>query len=421
MLPRRRPSEWLQIVRLLGTRIGEARLAQTAASLTFTSLVSLVPLFALAFALFTAFPAFRELQHALQQRFADALLPPQMAVTVLRHLDEFAAKAKSLGALGIAGLVLAATSMLLTVDRALNTIWRTARPRPLAQRVLVYWAALTLGPLLLGAALTASGALLAVNHGWLHQLRGGADLLLTLASWLLMGGAFGALYRYVPNTEVRWRDALVGGVAAAIAFELAGRAFAWYIASVPTYTVVYGTFATLPLFLLWIDWSWMVVLLGAMLAATLPLWRVRARLERPRAGADFALALRVLRALDDARAAPCAGLELYALAAALRCDPLRLPPLLDALAAIGWVGRVVARPPRWALLVDPRTTPATALIDRLLLDQALIARSAPALDAALRALLAADARNQPLQRLLHATPAHDAVAHDTLNNALTPR
>ncbi len=409
MLPRRRPSEWLQIVRLLGARVGDVRLAQTAASLTFTSLVSLVPLFALAFALFTAFPAFHELQHTLQQRFADALLPPHIATTVLRHLDEFAAKAKSLGALGIAGLVLAATSMLLTVDRALNSIWRTARPRPLAQRVLVYWAALTLGPLLLGAALTVSGALLAVDHGWLRQLHGGADVLLTLASWLLTGSAFGALYRYVPNTEVRWRDALAGGIAAAVAFDLAGRAFAWYIASVPTYTVVYGAFATLPLFLLWIDWSWMVVLLGAMLAAALPLWRVRARVERPAAGADFVLALRVLRALADARGTPRAGLEMYALAAVLRCDPLRLPPLLDVLETLGWLGRVAGRPPRWALLVDPRTTPAAALIDRLLLDHALTRRTAPPLEAPLDALLAADAREQPLQELLYAAPRNDAL------------
>jgi membrane protein len=409
MLPRRRPFEWFQIVRLLGTRFGDLRLAQTAASLTFTSLVSLVPLFALAFALFTAFPAFRELQHALQQRFADALLPPQMATTVLHHLDEFAAKAKSLGALGIAGLVLAATSMLLTVDRALNAIWRTARPRPLAQRVLVYWAALTLGPLLLGAALTASGALLAADHGWLRQLHGGADVLLTLASWLLMGSGLGALYRYVPNTEVRWRDALAGGVAAAAAFDLAGRAFAWYIASVPTYTVVYGAFATLPLFLLWIDWSWMVVLLGAMLAASLPLWRVRARVERPAAGAAFVLALRVLRALDDARAAPQAGLDLYALAAALRCDPLRLPPLLDTLEALGWLGRVSGRPPRWALLVDPHTTTAAALIDRLLLDHALTLHTLPPLDAPLRALLDSNAREQSLHSLLHAAADNDAL------------
>ena len=409
MLSRRRVAEWFQIVRLLGTRFSDVRLAQTAASLTFTSLVSLVPLFALAFALFTAFPAFRELQQALQQHFADALLPPAMAATVLRHLDEFAAKAKSLGALGIAGLVLAATSMLLTVDRALNAIWRTARPRPLAQRVLVYWAALTLGPLLLGAALAASGALLAADHGWLHQLRGGADMALTLASWLLVGAAFGALYRYVPNTEVCWRDALAGGIAAAVAFELAGRAFAWYIASVPTYTVVYGAFATLPLFLLWIDWSWMVVLLGAMLAAALPLWRVHARLERPAAGDDLLLALRVLRALDDARAAPRAGLELYALAFTLRCDPLRLQPLLDALETLGWLGRVAGRPPRWALLVDPRQTPAAALLDRLLFNQSLAARTVPPLDAPLLRLLGADAHAQPLQRLLHAADDNDAL------------
>ena len=402
--------ESIEIVRLLLRRFGDARLAQTAASLAFTSLVSLVPLVALGFALFTAFPAFHHLQLALQQRFAQALLPPAIADTVLRHLDQFAAQAKGLGAMGIAGLVVLATTMLLTVDKALNAIWRTARPRPLAHRVLLYWTALTLGPLLIGGALAASGTLLAAHQGWMHRrLDHGADVALGAASWLLSVLAFGALYRYVPNTEVRWRDALSGGLLAALGFALAGRAFAWYIDSVPTYTVVYGAFAALPLFLLWLDWSWMVVLLGALLAATLPLMRVRARPEVPGAGADFVLAVRALRRLDATRQAPPAGLGLLELAAALRCDPLRLQPLLDALEDIGWIARLAARPLRWALLVDPQHTPIAALVDRLLLQRDSARRLAPQLDALLGSALDAHV----LQQLLDSTP-HDAGQHGSL-------
>jgi membrane protein len=364
-------------------RFGQERLAQTAGSLTFTTLISMVPLLAVGLSLFSAFPAFHAMQDHLQQRFAHALLPPNIAETVFGYLNQFAAKAKSLGAAGVAGLVFLATSMMLTVDKALNAIWRTARPRPLAQRVLLYWAGITLGPLVLGAGLAASAALMASHRGWLHHIPGGAGVLLTLVSWAFMGTAIGALYRFVPNTEVKWRDALAGGVFAAIGFDLAGRAFAWYVASVPTFTAVYGTFATLPIFLMWIYWSWMVVLLGAMLAAFLPLLRVHALPRQAVAGGDFLLVLKLLRLLGAARKAPDAGRETLALARSLHCDPLHLQPLLNKLEGIGWIGRITPagrrKAVRWALLIDPEQTPIAALVDVLLLNHDAAAKVSPLL------------------------------------------
>ena len=370
---------------LLWRRFARERLSQTAASLTFATLVSLVPLLALAFSVFTAFPAFRHLQTYLQDDVSHALLPPEIATTVLRHLDGFAAKAKSLGALGVGGLVFVSTTMMLTVDRALNAIWRTARPRPLAQRVLVYWAAITLAPLTLAAGLAASAALVATHRGWLHQWHGADSVVLTLLAWALMAGGLGALYRYVPNTEVKWRDALAGGLFAAIGFDLAGRAFAWYIASVPTFTVIYGAFATLPIFLLWINWSWTVVLLGAMLAAVLPLVRLRVRPHAAEAGSDLLLALQIARQLDHARQAPRPGRSGLELARALHRDPLALQSPLHALEALGWIGHVApaGRDPRWALLVDPASTALAPLLDRLLLDAREARGVAPGLAAAI--------------------------------------
>ena len=402
MRPRYRPPDIPQSLRLLLKRFGEERLAQTAGSLTFTTLISMVPLLAVGLSIFTAFPAFHRMQEHLQQQFAHALLPQNIAETVFRYLNQFAAKAKGLGAVGVAGLIFLATSMMLTVDKALNAIWRTARPRPLAQRVLLYWAGITLGPLVLGTGLAASTALMAAHRGWMRQIPGGTGVLLTLLSWGFMGTALGALYRFVPNTEVKWRDALTGGIFASVGFDLAGRAFAWYVASMPTFTAVYGTFATLPIFLMWIYWSWMVLLLGAMLAAFLPLLRVRALPPPTGAGADFLLALRLLRQLALARSAPECGRDTLALARSLRLDPLRLQPLLNALEGVGWIGRVApggrSKGVRWALLVDPAQTPVAALVDVLLLDHAAASQVSPLL----AQLVSDEERALTLERLLAA-------------------
>lgn len=373
--------ELMHSVSVVRKRFAQDRLAATAASLSFTSLISMVPLLAVAFALFTAFPAFQKVEIHLQQRFAHALLPPEIASTVFRYLNAFAAKAKELGAVGVAGLAVLATSMMLTVDGALNAIWRTPRPRPLAQRVLLYWAGVTLGPLAMAGTMASSVALMAAHRGWTRAIPGGIGLVLTLLAWVLLGVALTGLYRFVPNTDVRWRDAAAGAAVAVLGLFAAGRALAWYLAVVPTYTAVYGTFAALPIFLLWIDWSWVVVLLGAVFAASLPALRLGARPQPDHPGSRLLLALRVLRLLDRARAAPDPGLDLAHLTTALRCDPLELQPVLGLLESLGWAGRVMAPSGvRWALLVDPARTPAGALLDAALLDPRAAARAgAPAL------------------------------------------
>ena len=273
-------------LRFIGRRLSQERITQTAASLTFTTVISLVPLLAVMLALFTAFPAFDEMRERLQAWFAQALLPPNIAEAVFGYLNQFAEKAAGLGAAGVAGLLVTATTLLLTVDRSLNLIWRTSRPRPFLQRVILFWAWLTAGPLLMAFALGQLSLAAALSSGWLGVIPGGTALVGTLLSWLVMGCMLAVVYRVVPNTDVLWRDALVGGVLAAVAFNLASRVFAWYIGRLPTYAAVYGTFATLPLALIWIYWSWLVVLGGAIVSAWLPALRAGVMAATAPAGGD---------------------------------------------------------------------------------------------------------------------------------------
>ena len=132
-------------------------------------------------------------------------------------------------------LLFTALALMLTIDRTLNGIWRVRKPRPIAQRVLVYWAALTLGPLRWAVSLSLTSYALCASRGVVDALPGGLALALDVLDFALPTLAIAALYRYVPNTDVRWRHALAGGVFAAIGFELAKRGLAWYLKSVPGY------------------------------------------------------------------------------------------------------------------------------------------------------------------------------------------
>lgn len=409
MRPRALRPDVLRLLRPLRERFEQCRLAQTAGSLTFTTLISLVPLVAVGLSLFTAFPAFRHMEQHLQQRLAGTVLPPRLATTVLGYLNAFAQRAAGLGAAGVAGLALSATSLMLTVDRALNGIWFTARPRPLGQRVLLYWAAATLGPLAMGSTLAVSWAALASRHGLLHHMPGAASAFLTLLSWMFVALALAALYRFSPNADVRWPDALGGAALAAVGFGLAGRVFTWYVGSAANFTAVYGTFAALPMFLMWIYCSWMVVLLGAMVAAHLPLLRLHVQAQPRGPGSEFLLALRLLRQLEQCRGADGAGRDILALGSGLRCDPLHLRPLLDLLERLGWVGRVAPTPRhhsvRWALLVDTHQARAQPLLDALVLDHRAASASSLRLAHALEPIWKDLSLHELLQRDAPVPPA----------------
>jgi len=268
-------------------------------------------------------------------------------------------------------LVVAALALMLTIDRTLNGIWRVRKPRPIAQRVLVYWAAVTLGPLVLGVSLSLTSYALSASKGIVGAMPGGLSFLFTVLQFLLLGVGMASLFHYVPNTKVRWQHALAGGVFVSAGFEFAKRALGWYLTSVPTYANVYGAFATVPILLIWIYLGWVIVLLGAVIAAYAPSLQMRV-VRRPAVpGYRFQLVVGMLGELARARALDTHGLSAPQLSETLRTDPLQIEPLLDILVEIDWLGRLEEEgSPRYVLLCDPATTLAQPLLARVLLDPA---------------------------------------------------
>lgn len=370
---------WKTALATLRDRFREERLGVTASSLTFTTVLALVPLLTVMLAAFTAFPIFGKLQEVLQRWLFESLVPESISKQVLGYLTQFASKASRLGAVGIGFFVVTALALILTIDRTLNGIWRVPRLRPLGQRLLMYWAALTVGPMVLAASLALTGTVTAASAGWLGSvLPHGLALLFDSLGLVVLAGGMAVLYRFVPNTPVRWRHAWVGGGLVALCLEGAKFLLTLYLVQVPTYSLIYGTFATVPILLIWIYVAWGVVLFGAVFTASLPtlvaLGNGGARRELG-AGAPFQLAVEALQALAAAQSTPGLGLPTAVLAQRLAVPEARLAPVLDTLAALEWTGQVgvaaaPAAEPRWVLLADPVTTPLAPLVQRLLLNQA---------------------------------------------------
>jgi membrane protein len=362
---------WFETLRTLRLRFREDRLGLTAGSLTFTTLIALVPLLTVMLAVFSAFPMFGSFRAALEKYFLQSLVPDAIAKPVLGALTQFAAKASRLGSVGLVALLFSAIMLMLTIDRTLNAIWRVRTPRPIAQRVLVYWAAITLGPLVLGVSLSLTSYALSASSGWVGALPGSLAVLLGVLQFVLLLGAMAGLFHYVPNTLVLWRHAFAGALFVAIGFEIAKRGLAWYVQSVPTYSAVYGAFATVPIFLVWIYLGWVIVLLGAVVAAYAPSLQMRVVRRAPSPGDRFALAVALLHELSAARSGSRHGLSIGDLAQRLRTEPLQIEPILDLLVEIDWAARLdEAGAQRHVLLCEPSTTPAAPLVTRLLLEPA---------------------------------------------------
>jgi membrane protein len=365
---------WLHAIRTLRERFREDRLGLTASSLTFTTTIALVPLITVALAVFTAFPMFAKFQDVLQKWLIESLVPDNIARQVLGYLNQFAGKASKLGVVGLLALLGTALALVFTIDRTLNNIWRVRTARPFAQRVLIYWAALTLGPVLLALSLSMTSYALSFSKGLVSGLPGGVSLLLNVLQFVLVAAGMASTFRFVPNTHVRWGHAWIGGVFVSLGMELAKRGLALYVSSVPTYSVVYGAFATLPILLIWIYVVWVIVLLGAALTAYLPSLLAGGTLRRLPHGWRFQISLEVVQLLERVRTLEAKGLTLEQLCSALHVDPLRLEPLLQTLIAFDWVGqlREVLQPgaeARYVLLVDPDSTPLEPLLSAWLVER----------------------------------------------------
>jgi membrane protein len=364
---------WKSTALTLRERFREDRLGLTASSLTFTTTIALVPFITVALAVFTAFPMFAKFQVVLQKWFIESLIPDNIARQVLGYLTQFAGQASKLGVAGVAILFVTALALILTIDRTLNGIWRVRQPRPFGQRVLVYWSAVSLGPLLLGISLTTTSYVISASKGVVGAMPGGVQLLLDMLQFFLMAGGMAAMYHYVPNTQVKWGHAWTGGLFVAAGFEVAKTLLTVYLGKVPTYSVVYGAFATVPILLIWIYVAWVIVLLGAVITAYLPSLLTGLERRARSHGLQFQLALETLQQLDRVRASEVKGLTMQQLAQGLRVDALQLEPVLEILCTLDWIGLLREELPgeaaRYVLLANPDTTPLAPLLDELLLRQ----------------------------------------------------
>ena len=248
----------------------EERLPQAAGGLTFTMVMSMVPLLALSFALFARIPALHAAGDAIREHLLRGLLPDGIARTVLKHLAQFAGNTGGLTQVGFALLLVSALALLMSVETTLNRIWQVKKPRPLLGRLGLYLGMLLTGPVLIGASLWAASYLAAASSGLPVARPGWLPHALNIGPMVLSAAGFACLFRFVPHTVVRWRDAIAGGLLAGVAFELGKQGFAIYLANVPTYRTIYGAFAPLLAFLLWVYYSWLVTLAAALLSASLP-------------------------------------------------------------------------------------------------------------------------------------------------------
>jgi membrane protein len=280
------PPLWLRqsgrFVQAVTHRFDEDRCSRVAGALSYTTVLALVPLTAVAVVMVSVFPAFQPLIEAVQ-KFILSNFVPDAGAAVSKYLDQFARNAGKLTVWGIGFLVLTSLMVMATIEHAFNDIWHVrARRRPLP-RLLAYAALLALGPVLIGLSLSITSYIVSLPYfsktGALGGLR--ASLLGGLPP-LFELGAFVLLYAVVPNVRVRLRHALIGGLVTMLLFELAKRGFAWFVLSVSTYRLLYGALAALPIFFIWIYLSWVVILAGAVVTAMLPQWGARA-FHAPRA------------------------------------------------------------------------------------------------------------------------------------------
>ena len=254
----------------VGRRVMEDRCFQVAAGLTFTTLLSLVPLIAVVLSVSSKLPAFDQWSDSLQHFVTRNFLPDVGRRLIRVQITEFTANAAQLTAIGLVFLGVTTLSLMLGIDETFHRLFRVERRRTIVHRVLIYLGALCVVPLLVGASISITSWLVAESLGLLGQPHWVSVSVLRAVPFVFTCIAFTLVYKLLPNCRVETRHALAGGLIAALAFELAKLGFAFYVTHFPTYTMIYGAFAVIPIFLLWVYVSWVVVVLGATLTAILP-------------------------------------------------------------------------------------------------------------------------------------------------------
>lgn len=278
-------------------RFMEDRGLQTASSLTYTSLLGLVPIIAVFLAILSAFPALENARGDIKELILTPLAPGA-GDSVQKALDTFLDNSKRLGVMGVIGIAVTSILMLNTIETTLNGIWRVVQRRPIGIRLITFWALLTLPPILIAASLSLSSYFFSVaDH---VDVFGIADILKRVTPVIMQIAAFTFLFAATPNRRVRIRDAACGGLVAGLLFEGLKIGFGFYVASATSNQTIYGALAAIPVFLVWIYASWVMILIGAEVAAALPEWRGALAAEQRRrltSGERLVAAVGILKVL----------------------------------------------------------------------------------------------------------------------------
>lgn len=266
----RNPQLWLSLGKEIWERNRGQNLQQVAASLAFTTTLSLVPMLTVASILIGYLPSVIRIKYAFQAWLLDTYMPGGLNEQVFNYLDQFSAKAQSLTLIGLIGLVVTTIMTMVVIESAFNQIFRVTQRRPIVKKVAIYAAATILGPLLLGVGAYLSGLLLSASEGWTESLSLGLSLIATFVPVLLAIAVFTVVYKVLPYEQILWMDAFSGAIVAGVIYELMKFGFGLFLTNTAFYKTVYGAFAIFPLALLWIYLTWWITLAGAVLVANLP-------------------------------------------------------------------------------------------------------------------------------------------------------
>ncbi|WP_462181267.1 virulence factor BrkB family protein [Pseudoalteromonas gelatinilytica] len=255
---KQQPAWWMQYL----NRCIDNQITVNAGYLAYVTLLSIVPLVAVGVAIFSAFPGFESTLVTIENFLFTNLVPTSSDV-IKEHISAFAGNANKMTAVGVGFLAAVSLLLIRNVDATLNRIWRIKKKRPMMISFAVYWMVLSLGPVLLGASIGVTSYIVSLVSFADQGIPGFSGFLLKLLPYIISMVGFIMLYTLVPNTRVPFRAAIPGALFAAMLFELTKKGFALYISHFPSYEVIYGALATIPILFVWVYLSWVVVLLGA--------------------------------------------------------------------------------------------------------------------------------------------------------------
>lgn len=339
--------QFVSFLSFLLRRFNEAQISRISGSLTFTTLLALVPLLTVVLAMLAALPAFKEISQSFNE-LIQAVIVPSGASVVASYLEEFKNQAARLTTIGIAMMILTSLMLLQTIEQTFNRIWHVRRRRSLWIKLPAYWALLTLGPILVGLSFSASGYFFdhsswSIQHPWL------VSSLEFLWRLVLDGLALFLLYKLVPNRSVSSLHAFIGSFITAILLECAKSLFSVYIQNFNSYQLIYGAFAAIPVFLLWLYLLWSIILVGALITANLTYWKNSVFLSAHQPQFRFNRIIHILCLLAQSQAM---GRHLR-LSEFRECSPMGEDELIEILEQLNEIDVVHCEKQKWVLKTRP--------------------------------------------------------------------